>query len=142
MTSSPLKVTLQLEDSASASRPVEAKVVLTNTSKAPVLVNTRMLTNFQTSEGELSFEITGPPGTKHDFQVMVTPRDLNAQDFVLLDPGKSTATTVDLTRYYGLENPGKYEISVSYRNEAEWSKDGHDAWTGEVSSERATLRIR
>jgi len=137
-----LKVELQMENEAQAGSSLDAKVVLRNVSAAPVLVNGRLLVNSQLFPGELFFAIESENGRKFDLQVLLRTRPLTQQDFVVLDAGRSIEKTVSLKNDYGVDEPGIYTLSVTYRNEQEWSRDGQSAWVGEVSSEPVHLQLR
>lgn len=142
MAGAPLKVVVETADSYRAGDAVPVKVVVTSISEDPVLVNARLLTNFEISEGELYFRIQDTQGKAYDFQALISPRDVNDQDFVLLDRGKSVEKSVDLRASYALKQPGSYQVAATYRNEYDWSSDGHKAWQGEVGSQPVTVRLQ
>jgi hypothetical protein len=138
-----VSVTVKTSDHYAAGRPVPVTVQITNESKRPVLLNKRLLVNHEISDGELFFVVESEQGNdyRHGFQALVTPRDLDDEDFVAVSPGDSISKTVDLADRYALKEKGFYTLTVTYRNEHEWSKDGLRAWKGSVRSNPARIRV-
>jgi hypothetical protein len=129
-----LSVRIKVSDHLRTGSPVEVTVLVTNSGNTPVLVNRRLLVNHEVSEGELFFRIESSTNKNFTFQALVTPRDLDDNDFQVLKSGESISKTVDLSNRYAVKEPGQYKITAIYRNTYHRSKAGLDAWIGSVAS--------
>ncbi len=134
-----LSVRIRASDHLPAGSSVEVTVLVTNTGNTPVLVNRRLLVNHEISEGEIFFRIESSTNKSFSFQALVTPRDLDDNDFQVLKIGETISKTVDLADRYAVKEPGQYKIAVVYRNTYHRSKAGLNAWIGSISSPPITV---
>ena len=112
---------------------------LTNTGRAPITVNGRMLLNNVTGPGEVWIEVQGPRGYRNMRGFRLRAGQASNEHYVSLAPGASTEQSWELTDYQSLHMPGDYVITVTYHNEIDRAPDGRAVETGRVS---ASVRIR
>lgn len=121
---------------------IVSTIHLTNVSMSPILINQRLLINFKISEGEIYFVIYDREGKECRFQQLIVPRELKDKDFIFINPGETISKSVDLSKNFGLKEPGEYTIQAFYRNTHDYEKLGQRAWKGEIMSNRISLKIK
>jgi hypothetical protein len=107
--------------------PVALRVSLTNTSPTSVRVNARLAVNDGQEPPafrELTVTIRKPSGHTAQFRQDIKIRAAAAKDVVALAPGRSIAKTIDLNRYYTLDERGAYEARATYASTAPGSASG------------------
>jgi len=134
-----LRVSLTAPPSDPADDSLPVKVVVTNASVTPLLLNSRLLVNHRVSRGELYFSIEDADGQSYQLQGFGKPRALGEADFVVVPSGQSIEAAITLGDRYGLKRPGTYRVSVTYRNDQEWVKGDLTAWRGEAHSDTVTV---
>ncbi|MFL6164113.1 MAG: hypothetical protein ACJ74U_18075 [Jatrophihabitantaceae bacterium] len=112
---------------------------LANESGKPQLVNTRLLLNHPGQSGEVSIEVTGPPGWTNAVQFRIRAGVAGVEFFRELADGEWVDQSWDLDQYLDLDAPGDYVITVSYRQERRTTPDGRPLATG-VCVATATAR--
>jgi len=137
-----LEIWLQAEEAYHSRKPIKVTVMVSNRSTDPLLVNKRMLFNFEGLEGELFFDVQDPRGEAMSFQLLITPREPRNDEFVVLKPGHAIQRTVDLKELHKIKRKGTYKVRVTYRNVYERSLDSMRAWMGSVSSDPLTLVVK
>jgi hypothetical protein len=128
--------------------PVEApvgsvtrlEVRIGNPTVETVRINSRMVINHPGAPGELLLDLDGPPGyiNRAGFHVHVGPPDANS--FTRLEPGQSLERSWPLERYWSIDLPGEYVLSVTYHNETSRAPDGRPVLAGRISASTAFRR--
>ena len=107
--------------------PIPARITLTNTGEAPVLINQRLSMGYENSMmRELYCKVSrdGKPYTAwQSWQVDYNRKALRDTDFVTLKSGESVEREVDLQEWYHLDAPGEYQFEVCYAPEREENDD-------------------
>jgi hypothetical protein len=119
---------------------VTVTVALVNRDSVPVLVNRRLLPAASSVVGEIHMEVTGPPGYVNRKVAQVNAGRPGLDDFAELAPGEAAERTFPLTRFHSLQIPGEYAVRATYSNRTVPDGLAGEPWTGELTSERATLR--
>jgi hypothetical protein len=120
--------------SGPVSAPTTLLARLSNDSGAPQVVNTRMLLNYPHAPGEVSIEVTGPPGWFNPVGFRIRVGEAEPEFFRELADGESVVQDWDLDRYLDMDAPGDYVITVTYRQESTAAPDGRPMATGTVSA--------
>jgi len=100
---------------------VPLRVSLTNTSPRSVRVNARLAINDRQEPKafrEVTVTIRTPSGRTAEFRQDIKIRAAAVRDVVALAPGRSIAKTIDLNRYYALDERGAYEAHATYASPA------------------------
>lgn len=143
--SAKLRLDIEIEPNpATLGRAASARVVLTNTSAAPVVVNRRMAIGQATDNArEIYIEMFTADGEPVSFKPLFYDRDLAGKDdFAELAPGKSAESTFDFLRWHALDGPGTFDVVAVYRGVEAFVQHPDDAYTGEVRSKPLRLVVR
>jgi hypothetical protein len=103
-----------------AGHPVPLRLMLANAS-APVRVNTRLAINDAHEPAafrEVTVAIRKPSGRQAAFRVDIKIGAAPAAKLVVLATGRSVSKTLDLARYYTLDERGVYEVRATYASAA------------------------
>lgn len=114
----------------------EVRVQIRNAGHLPVLVNTRLAPGaVDEGPGELFVEVTTEDGEAVGFEPAWVPvGPATETDFEVLEPGETRATTVDLSAWAGLSEPGTYHVVVRYQADHDPGAPAnvvHGVFTGE-----------
>lgn len=122
-----------------AGKPVAVVLVLTNTGRRAIWVNTNL------ALAQIVFQVRGP---RVDIRPTGVPERVPAPqrgDFLRIKPGASHRIALaDLAtgRYrYRLAADGAYVVRVTYTNRHDGSSVGVSAWTGSVTSKGLLVRV-
>jgi len=99
---------------------IPLRLTLANAS-APVRVNTRLAVNDAHEPAafrEVTFAIRKPSGRQAAFRVDIKIGAAPAAKLVLLPAGGTVSKTIDLARYYTLDEHGAYEVRATYASAA------------------------
>jgi hypothetical protein len=116
---------------------VQLVVRLRNLSAEPALVNGRLLLvprGKPAPFGELTLRVRGPTGYRNSIAFMVRSGEPDADDFVVLEPGASLDRSIPLSRYQTLHLPGRYDLTVTYRNAVPHRRGAQQAIVGEATA--------
>lgn len=131
----PLRLELEIVPvEGPASTPTTLLARLSNDSGTPQVVNTRMLLNHPDAPGEVSIEVTGPPGWLNRVDFDIRAGAAGPEFFRELADGECVVQDWDLDRYLDMDSPGDYRITVTYRQESATAADGRPMATGTVSA--------
>jgi uncharacterized protein (DUF58 family) len=103
-----------------AGHPIPLRLTLANAS-APVRVNTRLAVNDANQPPafrEVTVAIRKPSGRQAAFVVDIKIGAAPAAKLVLLPAGRTVSRTIDLARYYALDEHGVYEVRATYASAA------------------------
>lgn len=73
--------------------------------------------------------------------IIIERRPVNSGNFVVLDAGSEYTCEYTITTHFVMDQPGHYDIQGVYQNGHGGQEYGLTAWTGEVVSNRITVRI-
>jgi hypothetical protein len=116
---------------AGISTTVTARLI--NPTDQTIVVNRRLLLNHAGAPGEIWLEVNGPPGYRNRRDYHIRVGDADAKFFVPLAPGHSVEHSWTLNDYQSLDEPGPYEVRLTYHNEATRGADGSPMIAGAVS---------
>ena len=103
-----------------AGHPVPLRLTLANVS-LPVRVNTRLAVNDAREPAafrEVTVAIRKPSGRQAAFRVDIKIGAAPAAKLVVLATGRSVSRTIDLARYYELDEHGVYHVRATYASAA------------------------
>ena len=103
--------------SYAAAGPIPLRMTLANGSSQPARVSGRFAVNDEREPPafhEVTVVLRAPSGRHAAFRRDIKIHAARAGDVVTLPPGGSASKTVDLARYYLLDERGAYEVRATY----------------------------
>lgn len=120
--------------------PVSYMLLLRNVSDNPIVVNTRLLLNYdETFPHEILLNVIGPDGGEKELIPIIRATDPVDTDFGELEAGSFFMKELYLNELFDLTTPGTYSIEAVYENYT--VPRGLDPWTGTLHSNPVTITI-
>ena len=123
--------------------PVKCTMTIKNISAQNLVVNNRFLVNLPNGPHEVSFVITDP--ANHQLLFMSRIRaSFNSDEFIMLQPGKSTTEVYDLNEDYQFSASGNYTVLAYYENKSNAPANSGFAnpWKGVLISNKTFFSLR
>jgi hypothetical protein len=137
------KLTLFAATSKSVYRvgePVPYMLLLRNASDTSLVVNVRLLPNYdETFPHEILLNVIGPGGERKELIPIIRAADPVASDFSELEADSFFMKELYLNELFSLITPGTYSIEAVYENYT--VPPGLDPWTGTLHSNPVTITI-
>lgn len=126
---------------------VELALVLTNVAPDDLWVNERLLVNSAHAPApfrEIWVDLQGPGAKRLNFTRKIRAGFADPQHYVVLGPGRSVKTSLNLARYFDLTVEGGYALIVSYQDgnpEPPQAPSGARHFAGKVRSDLIEFRV-
>ena len=120
--------------------PIVYIILVRNESQTSLLVNTRLLVNYdQTFPHEILLDVTGPDGIERKLVPIITAAEPVENDFSILEAGSFFLKELYLNPLFDLAMPGAYSIEATYENH--FVPEGLSPWTGVLYSNPVTITL-
>lgn len=122
---------------------VRCTMTIKNTSKKPLVVNSRLLVNLPNGPHEVSLLISDPDNHLVIFTSLVRA-SFQSDEFVNLAPGASASTGYTISNDFDFTKAGAYSIVAYYENKSDPppSQNMKPAWKGTLVSNKTSFSIR